>query len=238
MEGGTLNEWREDGGGGLSNSGDFDVTASTAVAHDGSYSLRARIFTPSSPTSAVRAFRWAEARENRNLYFSVWVYFPTQPRVTNQGEFLNLFQFKSRTAGGSRNDPVWAFYATPDGSGGHYLRAGWGWGDTPLAGPRAGDGIGGKWFEPTRRIALPVGRWTHLEAYLSQSRNFDGRLKLWQDGVQILDLAGIRTSHSNCNYNSWCASNEWSVNLYSDGLTPNPATMFIDTAVISREYVH
>ena len=237
MESGTLDEWREDGGGGLANSGSFEATVSTMVAHDGARSLRARIYTPSAPSSGVRAFRWAEGRANRSLYYSVWVYFPAQLRVTTQGDFANLIQFKSRSANGSRNDPVWAFYGTPDGNGGMYLRAGWGWGGTPLAGPRPGNGVGGKWFEPTRRVSLPVGRWTHLEAYLSESKDFDGRLTLWQDGVQVLDLSGIRTSYPNCSYNSWCASNEWSVNLYSDGLSPNPATMYLDSAAISREYV-
>jgi hypothetical protein len=81
---------------------------------------------------------------------------------------------------------------------------------------------------------LPVGRWTHLEAFLSESKDFDGRLTLWQDGAQVIDLNGIRTSYPNCTYNSWCASNEWSVNLYSDGLSPNPATIYIDSAAIGR----
>jgi hypothetical protein len=165
------------------------------------------------------------------------VYLPTNLNVTgspNQGQFFNLFQFKSRSTDGSRNDPVWAFYAEPDGAGGLYLHAGWGWGGTTLAGPFAGDGVGGKWFEPTQRVSLPVGRWTHLEAFLSESKDFDGRLTLWQDGAQVIDLNGIRTSYPNCTYNSWCASNEWSVNLYSDGLSPNPATIYIDSAAIGR----
>jgi hypothetical protein len=237
MEAGSTDEWRAHAGGGLANSGNFDATVSTSLAHDGARSLRVRIYTPSSPSSGVRAVRWTEGRKHRRLYYSVWVYFPTKLRVTTQGDFLNLMQFKSRSADGSRNDPVWAFYGAPDGNGGMYLRAGWGWGGTALAGPRRGDGVGGKWFEPTRRVSLPVGRWTHLEAYLSQSKDFDGRLTLWQDGVQVLDLNGIRTSYPNCSYNSWCASNEWSVNLYSDGLSPNPAEMYVDSAAISADFV-
>lgn len=238
MEGGSAAEWSADGGGGLYNSGSYAVDVVADLARTGSRSLRARIWTPDR-TSAVRAFRWREARANRSLYYSVWVYLPTTYTLTadpDSGQYLNLFQFKSRSADGSRNDPVWALYATPDGEGNLYLRAGWGWGGTTLAGPYPSSRVGGKFYEPRTRTPLPVGRWVHLQAHLQQSKDFDGRLTVWQDGAVLFDLTGIRTSYANCSYNAWCASNEWSVNLYSDGIAPSPATMYIDDAAIGTAY--
>jgi hypothetical protein len=217
------------------NSGANQAVVSSEQGHSGTRSLRAKIWTPGSPNSGVRAFRWKEARANRDAYYSVWIYLP-QP-LNPGGRFLNLFQFKSRTADGRRVDPVWAFYGTSDGQGGAYLRAGWGWGGTPLAGPRSTDGVSGTWFEPMEQVSLPVGRWIHLEAFLHQSNEFDGRVQFWQDGVQLFDLNNIRTSFKNCRYNRWCASNEWSVNLYSDKFSPNPATLYIDDGAIARSYI-
>jgi hypothetical protein len=43
--------------------------------------------------------------------------------------------------------------------------------------------------------------------------------------------------YNNCNYNAWCASNEWSVNLYSDGMSPNPAVVYFDAAAIATSYI-
>jgi hypothetical protein len=235
QDGGTTAEWSAGGGGGLYNSGTYETAASSERRLNSSHSLRARIWTPASPASGVRAVRWKEARANRELYYSTWIYLPQ--RLDLAASFVNLLQFKSRSQDGSRNDPLWAFYGARDGKGGFYLRAGWGWGGTPIVGPRRTDGVGGKWFEPSRRVSVPVGRWVHLEAFLRQSRGFDGRLRLWQDGVQLFDLNNIRTSFDNCNYNRWCASNEWSVNLYSDGLRINPTTMYVDNSAIARSYI-
>ncbi len=237
MEGGTTSEWSAGGGGGLYNSGTHEATVSRDVARGGSASLRARIQTPSEPTAGVRAFRWKEPRENRAAYYSAWVYLPQSYTLTGdpeRGQFWNVFQFKSRSTNG-RNDPVWAFYGTNDGNGGIYLRAGWGWGGTALSGPRSGDGVSGKYYEPLSRVPLPVGRWVHLQAHLKQSKDFDGALQFWQDGTKLFDFSGVRTSYDNCSYNAWCAANEWGVNLYSDGMRPNPATMYIDDAAIALE---
>jgi Polysaccharide lyase len=247
METGSLADWYApstgptgDYGGGLFNSGRYAARASTDKAHSGRWALKATIWTPSSPTSGVRAFRWKEVRTHRELYYSIWVYLPQPYTMTgnpNTGRFWNLLQFKSRTANNTRDDPVWAFYTAPDGHGGLYLRAGWGWGGTQLAGPYPNSKIGGKFYEPRVRMPLPVGRWVHLETLLRESKGFDGGLTLWQDGVQLFNFNGIRTSYANCKHNSWCADNAWSVNLYSDGLFPNPATVYFDDAAIATSYI-
>jgi hypothetical protein len=246
VETGSTSEWYYpstghfgDYGGGEYDSGIASTAASSAVAHTGSWSAKMTITTPSSPSSGTRMFRWMEPRANRDLYYSVWVYIPTYYTLTGNpanGHYWNLFQFKSRTSSDSQIDPVWAFYIDDDVPGKYYLQAGWGWGGVTLAGPYAGNSVSGKFY--TQRIAaLPVGQWVHLEAFLHQSNGYDGRLIFWQDGVKLFDFQNVVTSYNNCNFNSWCTANEWAVNLYSDGLTPNPASIYIDDAQISTGFI-
>jgi hypothetical protein len=220
-------------GGGLYNSGAHEAVASRSQAHSGAASMRATIWTPSRPTSAVRAFRWRESRTNREAYYSAWFYIPTRYTLTGDsccGRYWNLFQFKSRSSDG-RNDPVWALYVANRPSGELYLYAGWGWGGTRIAGPYSTSGVGGKNYQQTV-ASLPVGRWTRIEAFLRQSKDFDGRVAVWQDGVLLFDFRNVRTSYDNPAYNAWRSANEWSINLYSDGLSPNPASMYVDDVSI------
>ncbi len=79
MEEGSLADWYfpetseiGDCGGGIFPSGKYSYFASIMEGR-GNHSLAATIWTPSTipnETSGVRAFRWKEPRENRELYFS------------------------------------------------------------------------------------------------------------------------------------------------------------------------
>src|SRR5204862_2037942 len=126
--------------------GSSSVAATSGIAHSGSWSLKANIDT-SAGDAGVRAFRWNEPRANRDAYYSVWLYIPTNYSLSGSERWWNVFQFKSRTADDSRVDPLWGFYADQD-AGGLFIHAGWGWGGTALAGPHSGDGVSGKWFAP------------------------------------------------------------------------------------------
>jgi hypothetical protein len=240
MEEGTLSDWYSpstgptgDYGGGVYNSGRYGVSAVSDHAHNGRRSLRATIWTPNSPTSGVRAFRWNEPRAHREAYYSAWFFVPKMYKLTANpccGRFWNIFQFKSQSADG-RNDPVWALYVAKRSSGELYLYAGWGWGGTKVSGPYATSGVSGKNFDQCS-LDFAVGRWVRIDAFLRQSKDFDGQLIVWQDDVMLFDFQKIRTSYANPSYNAWQAANEWSVNLYSDGMAPNPSTIYIDDAEI------
>ncbi len=240
METGDMTQWWSPAtsasgnyGGGLFNSGNQSVYATGEKAHSGTFSAKLTIDT-AAQTSAVRLFRWQEAHNNRAAYYSAWVFIPVKYKLTKY--FWNLIQFKSSNPDKSRNDPVWAFYVYNGNDGNMWLSAGWGAGGTTLAGPYSNSGVGIKSY--TQNIApLPVGRWVHLQAYLRQSSGFDGQLTLWMDGIKLFDFQNVRTAYYNCKFNSWCADNAWSVNLYSDGLTPNPAVMYVDDAAIATTYI-
>ena len=73
-----------DSGGGIFPSGKYSYFASIMEGR-GTHSLAATIWTPSpipNETSGVRAFRWKELRENRELYFSAW-FLSSRPNQTH-----------------------------------------------------------------------------------------------------------------------------------------------------------
>jgi hypothetical protein len=68
----------------------------------------------------------------------------------------------------------------------------------------------------------------HVEVDLRQSSGFDGQMIVRQDDVELFNLNNVRTRYPAAN-----GTNEWSVNSYSDIITPTPTTIYIDDAVIS-----
>src|SRR5690606_30154043 len=68
MEEGNLDEWSADRGGGKFNTGAGDTRPSRDHAHGGQWSMKMTI--SGGEMAASRLFRWKEAREHRELYYS------------------------------------------------------------------------------------------------------------------------------------------------------------------------
>jgi hypothetical protein len=229
MEDGTLDGW---GGAALNGGGEFDSgsgvsTASRDVAHSGSWSAE---MTLADGSGGTRLLRWQEPRAYRDLVFSAWFYIPRTYTLTGDpsGRFWNVFQFKSRSTTGSV-DPMWDLIVDNPAPG--RMRINLDWSPRTLQGPLPGQS---GWRRFTQSVAdVPAGRWFQLTAELRQSNAFDGSLRVWQDGELLFDLTGIRTTYLNCAYNSWCGSNEWSINNYSDALSPAPSVIYADDANIA-----
>ena len=51
---------------------------------------------------------------------------------------------------------------------------------------------------------------------------------VWQDGVELFNVNNIRTRYPASN-----GANAWLVANYSDIITPNPTTIYIDDAAVS-----
>jgi hypothetical protein len=244
MEQGTLAEWyypsatesfTNDHGGGEFNSGTADSVASQQVAHAGTWSARQTIDTSSGTSSGTRLFRWQEFRSvpaGQGIYCSVWVYIPQRVTV---GGFFNLFQLKSKTQNGAYNDAFFQLNLMNRGDGSLYLRPGWGWGsENPSypGGPYAGNATGGKWYTPANAIAVPIGSWFRVSAYLEPSAGYDGRAVFWQDGVLIYDFQNVRTGYANTNSVNG-VDTQWAVNAYGSGLSPAVYTHYVDDAEIN-----
>ena len=229
MEDGTLDGW---GGASFTGGGEFDSgagasAASRDVAHTGSWSAKMALPDGSGGT---RLFRWREPRQYRDLVFSAWFYIPRDYTLTGDpsSRFWNVFQFKSRSTSNSV-DPFFDLTVTNPSPGS--MRLNLDWSPRTLEGPSPGESGLRRFTQSTTDI--PVGRWFQLTAELRQSSAFDGALRIWQDAQLLFDLAGIRTSYQNCAYNAWCGSNEWSINNYSDALSPAPAVIYTDDASIA-----
>jgi hypothetical protein len=235
MEEGTLSDWASPGGGSGSapGGGEFDsgggrARASRREAHSGTWA--ARLVLPDG-RGGTRLFRWGELQLHRDAVVSVWLRVPRRYRMTGDvatGRYWNVFQIKSRSTSGA-NDPLW--FLDLASRSGRRLRLQLVWWHRTLEGPRPGRS-GFRRFKQ-RVTDVPVGRWFRLTARLLQSSQFDGMLCVWQGARLIFAKSHIRTSYENCTHNSWCAANEWSVNNYSDGLSPAPAVLYVDDAGVA-----
>jgi hypothetical protein len=204
-EKGDMSEWSN--GGGIFNSGTGVASASTDFARSGAYSTKMTITNASGASQAVRLFRWAESRANPDAYYSTWYYFP---QSFSGMRWWNIFQFKSKLSE-SVNDPTFVLNVTNrDGAMYLYLY----------------DHLNGNVNRGTSSVAIPVGRWFHLEVFYKQAANNTGRVTVWQDGVQILDASGIPTRRSGDEVH-------WSLANYTDNISPSTATIYADDAAIS-----
>jgi hypothetical protein len=221
-----LSQWYVGGGGAESNSGNAISVASTDVAHSGRYSAKGTITAP--PVAGVRLSRWKEGPATPESLYSAWYYFP---RIYTANGFWNIFQFKSRDCNSgcpsATTDPFWYLNVGKRPNGAMYLFLSW-WGELwtlrGLEGPHQGE-RGYHAYQQTLKD-LPVGQWVHIEAYLRQSSGFDGQIIVWQDGVEIFNQNNVRTRYP-------FEGNRWSISNYSDSISPSPATIYFDDAVIT-----
>jgi hypothetical protein len=197
-----------------------DSGVSTEQAHSGQYSMKMVIDAARTP-SGCRQFRKAETASGLPLYYSAWFYFPERVTVGSQ---WNIFQFKAKAGG--KSALFWKLDVRNNPAGDMVVILVWK-GSGP--GPQAGDGVKAQRYVQSL-ATLPVGQWVHLEVYLKQSEQFDGQLTVWQDGVQLFDMAGVRTKQPGGVQN-------WSINNYGLGLEPSPTTLYIDDAAISTERI-
>lgn len=227
FESGDLTGWSSDGGGGEFNSDGGDTIVQAVGPHVGTYAAKQSL--DADGAGGTRMFRWKEMRENRVTTTSVWMKLSNTYTLNGpSGMFMNLFQIKSRSTGGA-NDPIWYL-----DNRGNRLDLIWWCGFTrpcTLAGPHAGEdgfkrytsGTSGCDLSDCTAKALPSpGTWFQLKMVVKQSNGFDGFVRFYQSSTKIFGLEGVRTSYPNCVYNAWCAANEWSANMYTDGATPVP----------------
>ncbi len=227
-ETGDISQWLGPDGqsGGIFNSNTPPGTARVWVtdrqARSGDHSVALRITGADNAQQGARLFRtWVqnnvvvEELPDR-AYYSAWFLFP---RRFDTQDWWNIFQFKSRDSA-APSESLLSFNVgnQPDGDMELYVYH---------HGPNRS-------YAPTADVALPVGEWVHIEAWLDISSTAngqvqpDGGLRVWVDGTRIINRTGIRTLRQP---NGWI---NWSVNNYTDDLRPVDATIFVDDAAISR----
>jgi hypothetical protein len=218
-EEGIMNDWYKPGSpgatanacGGEFNSVNGTSQASTEQKHSGNYSAKLTVNASGTDTGA-RLFRWCESQQNTALYYSGWFYFPQRVNVT--GGWWNVFQWKSKTAPGSVA-PMMVFNVGNRADGNMYLYM-YDW---------------QKRATYSQSVAnLPVNKWVHLEAYYKSAQDNTGQVTMWQDGTQILNVSNVQTQLVG-------GDTQWSLDNYSNTLSPSLQSIYVDDAVISKTRV-
>lgn len=202
-----LRDWSDNDCGGIFDNGSAYTEYSRPT---GNRTGEMRLRVPNMNTGnseGARAFRWCESRQHRALFYSAWYYIPQTVRVSwwwslMEWKSRGSFNAKFRIAVGNRRD------------GQMYLFLG-----------RGADSGGGKWDQSIKN--LPAREWVHLEAYYEKAIDQTGRVTLWQDGVQIVDVNQVSTANS--------SDLGWAIVNYGQYTSPSDVEIFVDNAAISTE---
>jgi len=204
-EAGDTSDWDADGCGGAFD----DAPAGSAigrVARGGQYGLAMRVPNLNTGLSiGTRLFRWCEAQQHEALYYSAWYFIPQHVTVNHWWgimEWKSPGSFNQKFMLNVRNRPTGQMYLTLE---------------------RGMDSGGGAWSQSVKD--LPVAQWVHLEAYYKKTTDTSGRITVWQDGTQILDVGNVATANS--------ADLRWAVINYGQDTRRSNLRIFVDDVAIS-----
>ena len=247
-EEGSFHDWEfpnpNFAGGGIFNTGGQEVSADIQFrrVHSGRFAAETTItnaYRAQNGNRAVRLMRWTDRPWNQggtyfpdDAYYSTWVYFPETynpnkyaPWDPGDGGWWNIFQFKCNDATGV-SQPMFSVNVDHDDAAGTmslYVYSGV---NAPHSFAQAG----------TPR-ALPARTWVHLEARYVASTGSTGRLTLWQDGHEILDITGVQTVLPGD-----AEKPVFGVGNYTDHIAGGPiegeATVFFDDCAVSQTPLH
>lgn len=164
-------------------------------------------------------------------YYSVFIYFPAiydptkDPRndPNNDGGWWNIFQFKSDNNAGSQPVVVLDIYNENDA-----MYAGLVIKDYP---DDNSDSHTQEYILQTSPIRLLPNEWHHLEMMYVKSKQYDGKIKVWQNGILIFEEENIRTVLPPGETATWGIGNY--TDYIDGGIEKGTATVHFDDAVVS-----
>ncbi len=230
METGDLSEWS-----GMDNSGSAQsvaVTASSAgiPAKTGNWVMQ------QSVTGSVGGTRMndsgginALSQAGTTFYVSWWDYFPAQITF-GEADMFSIFQIASRDSDGVYS-PIWGLDFQPSGPdfppSNFALTLIWSPDNMAPPGPHA-DESGKRYYYSTQLV--PVGQWMFFEVMITPSSDFTGAVKIWMNGAVLFDLTAVKTRFPDVGAGGFMYTTQ---NAYGSGLTPTPATHYVDNATVS-----
>jgi len=208
-ENGDLSAWHA--GGAASGGGEYQSAGQTEVsrehAHGGGYAAKLTIDTTDRADHTARLYR---RTVNGGAYYSAWFFFS---QAHTPDEWWSIFLFRVQR---DPND-VESFVNL--------------W-DINVERPAGGnmtysffDHLTGLYARPSTPMPIPVGQWTHLEAFFNYVPPDATRITIWQDGLLLLDIAGLGQAPSPYFY--------WSLGNGSNGLLPRVSSIYVDDAAIA-----
>ena len=217
FETGNLSEWLADNNGDFIAQGDGTYKVNTVQAHSGKYAAALTIDTSKSSSTGSHAsylFFWKDLPDDA-YYYSAWYYIPEN--VTPQ-DWWNVWQWKHTYDGNSdRSVPTYVLDVR-NNNGTYRLHLTY------------RPDLDSKINYTQTTMEVPTGKWFHIEGYYKESQTSSGQVIIWQDGVKIFDVTGNPTALSP--YRLY-----FSVNNYTDSISPAPCTIYVDDMVISKNRV-
>lgn len=207
-ETGDLSAWNAGGdtmGGEYEGMGTTEITSDRA--HGGSYAAKFTIDTSDGMDHTARAYRRTVPGA---AYYSAWFYFDESH---TSFVWWTMFLFRALTDPANVESAVnlWdvGIERRPNGDLGLLF-----FDHMTLADVQA----------PADDV-VPVGRWTHIEAYFEYAPPQSTHITIWQDGNQVMDLRNLGPASSDHLY--------WAIGNGANGLAPPVSTIYVDDAAIS-----
>ena len=208
FENGDLSEWTPYGSWlRQGNTATYDIQQS--IVHSGDYAIKLTIDTSSGTSQAAYLFFWNNQLPDA-AYYSAWYYIPEN---IDTDVWWNIMQWKSTYDGNT------------DHSRPMFVLDGAIFNQTALSLCYLPDRDADKKCWKQTDVALPKNQWVHIEVYYEKDKN-DGHVIVWQDGVKLFDITGYPTVLSD-------GSLYYSVNHYTDSISPDVSSIYIDDVAIS-----
>jgi hypothetical protein len=215
FEGGTFAEWTGvKGGSANAFPSPSTIVVSSDYAHRGHYAAELTINAGPDGTQENSGLVRKDGLPVEG-YYSAWYYLP---RTITVGTFWIIFKFRLRT---DANDALTEneFYDlqlvnAADGSLTLLLYDHHSGANVPLVSPAP---------------VVPVSLWFQIEAFYRNAQDDSGRLTIWLDGQQIVDVTGQPMAPT-----PWV---EWDAVNVGENLTPSTAVVAIDDCAVSLSRV-
>lgn len=207
VESGDTSDWTRDGSelGGTETHG-ATLEVSSEQAHSGSFAVKLSLDTSDGQDHGAELYRRVETNAS---YYSAW-FFLTEAHTP--AVYWSVFYFFTETKPGDRTTRRGLWDLNLNSTALYFY-----------------DETTKRFLDAAPQTPYPIGAWFHIEAYLEHPPNGAGQLRVWQDGVPILDVQGLGTPATDYVY--------WAVGSGTDRLTPVGCTMYVDDATISQSRV-
>jgi hypothetical protein len=184
-----------------------DLAVTTEQRRSGTHALRSVVSAPAAGEPLAAAQVWRSGFAVPAAYYGAWFFLPAAAEPTT---YWVIFAFHTE-------QPTVALWDLKLSRGASGL-------ELQLLHHDTGN------VAPLAHVAVPLGRWFHVEAFYRPAPDASGRLQIWLDGQAIYDLSGAPTAPAD----GATAPVTWMVGSITDGLAPAPATLYLDDAYVSR----
>jgi hypothetical protein len=210
-ETGGLDDWLRGGtaDGSMYAAGGGTVTVQAGIARSGHYALVSTAGASGTTTAGEVTRRGLHG----DAYFGAWFYLPA---AASPATYWVFFSFHGDDDSGGGDVALWDVKLAPvDGAGTLELQ---------LLHHDTGN------VTPLAHETAPLKRWFQVQAFLHPATDATGTLQVWLDGAPVFDVVGPTTTAA-------APAIAWTVGTITDGLTPAPATLYVDDAFIAKRRI-